>query len=187
MKFSSFVSTVIALAVGFAVGAYYQDRKVKAKYMQQAQKFADEQIEDVRKMYQERLDNLDAEVESKAREKGIDFAMQHLDLQKADGTSIYDTTARTYEIIKPEEFGAFDEYQMSFLTYYADDILAYDNNGIIEEDPERLVGPDALDNFGTYEADIVHVRNHLYRRDLEITRSENRYSDIYGDVDEEDG
>lgn len=186
MKFSSFVSTVIALAVGFAIGAYYQDRKVKAKYMQQAQKFADEQIEDVRKMYKERLDNLDAEVESKAREKGIDFALENLNLQTFDGKSIYDTSTRTYEIIPIDEFGTFDEFGTSFLTYYADGILAYDENGIIVDDPGRLVGPDALGYFDDGKTDIVHVRNHLHRRDIEITRSENNYSDIYGNVDEED-
>lgn len=186
MTFMNVVKAVVVFATGFAIGAYYQDRKVKDKYMKESQKFADDQIDDMRKMYEERTKNFDAEVESKSREKGIEFAMQQLNLQKEDGSSIYDSSTRTYELISPDDFGNFDEFDTSFLTYFADDVLAYDINGTIVEDPGRLIGPDALDSFGMYEPDIVHVRNHLYRRDYEITRSDAQYSDVYGSCDEED-
>ena len=51
-------------------------------------------------------------------------------------------------VIPPEEFGEFDDYERISLTYYANGVLADDNNEVVD-DVEDIVG-DALDHFGEY-------------------------------------
>lgn len=187
MEFQGFVKTAIIFAIGFAIGAFYQDKKVRDKYEKQYQDFADEQIDDCRRMYQDRVDTMNAEIEAKAKEKGIEYAMEKMDLRREDGTSIYDTRAYTYELLPPDKLGEMDEYEVEYLTYYADGKLAYDTNAYVVDDPERLVGPEALKSFGKFVPDLIHVRNHLYRKDYEISRSELSYEDFYWkDIHEED-
>ena len=64
------------------------------------------------------------------------------------------------------------------LTIFADGVLAYDLNGFLVEDPDRVIGPHTLDHMGQFEPDEIHVRNHLYRKDYEILRSEETYEGV---------
>ena len=48
------------------------------------------------------------------------------------------------------------------------------------ENPQRTVGPDALNNLGKYVPDTIHVRNHLYHKDYEILRSLETYEEFMG-------
>lgn len=59
-------------------------------------------------------------------------------------------------VIDPESFGDDDEYDRVSLTFYADGILADEDDTII--DAEEVVG-DALEHMGEYEDDAVHVCN----------------------------
>ena len=69
-------------------------------------------------------------------------------------------------VIPPEEFGEFEDYERISLTYYADGVLADDNNEVVD-DVEDIVG-DALDHFGEYEDDSVFVRCDERKCDYEI-------------------
>ena len=89
------------------------------------------------------------------------------------------------EIIPSDEFGNEDDYETSFLTYYADGILAYDSDGSRVEDIEKVIGSKALDNFGAEAPDLVHVRNHNYRKDYEVLKVRNKYADLYPNSGEE--
>ena len=51
-----------------------------------------------------------------------------------------------------------DDYDTISLTYYSDNVLADEDNEIIE-DVEGVVGEDSLNHFGEYEDDAVYVRN----------------------------
>ncbi len=79
-------------------------------------------------------------------------------------------------VIPPEEYGEFGNAQKS-LTYYSDFVLVDEDDDIIV-DPEHLVG-DALEHFGDYEDDSVHVRNEELETDFEILRSEKSFSEIH--------
>lgn len=71
--------------------------------------------------------------------------------------------------IAPNDFGDKD-YDLVTLTYFADGILADENNEIIHEDDiDDLVG-DAITHFGEYEDDAVYVRDDTLQRDYEIIR-----------------
>lgn len=86
-------------------------------------------------------------------------------------------------VIPPEEFGNLESegYSKISLTYYADDVLADDDDELVE-DVEGWVGEDATDHFGEYDDDVVYVRNHKLKIDFEILRSLREY---YTDVLEE--
>ena len=80
-------------------------------------------------------------------------------------------------VIKPEEFGEFEEYETISLTYYADQVLADDNNEPVE-DVEETVGFASLGHFGEYEDDSVFVRNDRLKCDYEILLDSRNYADV---------
>lgn len=80
-------------------------------------------------------------------------------------------------VIPPEEFGMLDDYDTISLTYYADQILADDNDMLIE-DVEGVVGFESLGHFGEYDDDSVYVRNDRLKVDYEILRDLRKYSDV---------
>ena len=79
-------------------------------------------------------------------------------------------------VIAPEEFGELEDYQTEAFVYYEDKIVATNDDRIVD-DVEVLIG-DALEHFGDYEDDAVHVRNEKEKTDYEILRSEKNYTDL---------
>lgn len=80
-------------------------------------------------------------------------------------------------VIPPEEFGEKDDYDRISLSYYADHILADDNDQLLE-DVDGTIGFESLTHFGEYEDDSVYVRNDRLKVDYEILRDERKYSDV---------
>jgi hypothetical protein len=80
-------------------------------------------------------------------------------------------------VITPEEFGEFYDYEKISLVYYADQILADDNDELVE-DVENIVGFESLTFFGEYEDDSVFVRNDKLKCDYEILLDQGTYSDV---------
>jgi hypothetical protein len=81
-------------------------------------------------------------------------------------------------VISPDEYGD-DGYEMKSLTYYADFVLADNEDDEIISDPESIIG-DGLKHFGEYESDAVHVRNKNNECDYEILKHEKTFSEIVG-------
>lgn len=79
-------------------------------------------------------------------------------------------------VISPEEFGEMDGYTQISLTYFDDGILS-DENGVIIDEPEEIVG-DALNHFGEYEEDSVFVRSDPKKCDYEILRDLRSYAEF---------
>ena len=86
-------------------------------------------------------------------------------------------TSEHIYIIAPEEYGENEEYERIELTYYADGVLADDMDEVIE-DPDDILGVGALNRFGEYEEDSIHVRNELMKRDYEVLASTMNFSEI---------
>lgn len=80
-------------------------------------------------------------------------------------------------VISPEEFGEYENYDEIDLTYYKDQILTDDSNEIIE-DPEDLIGDEALNRFGEFEDDLVFVRNDRLKAYYEICKDSSTYSNL---------
>jgi len=82
-------------------------------------------------------------------------------------------------VISPEEFGCLDDYVKVSLTYYADGILADENDEIMDEDYIReAVGEDFGQHFGEYEDDSVFIRNEEKGCDYEILADLRTYDEV---------
>lgn len=80
-------------------------------------------------------------------------------------------------VISPDEFGEFEEYEKISLTYYADEVLADENDEEVD-DVDEIVGEESLNHFGDYEDDSVFVRNDRLKCDYEILLDQRNYSDV---------
>lgn len=78
-------------------------------------------------------------------------------------------------LIEPDELG--EEYEVVTLVYYADGTLTYFDSSEIIDDPEEIVGPDALNSFDKYpdDPDTVYIRDDAAEYDYEILRDESTY------------
>jgi gas vesicle protein len=81
-------------------------------------------------------------------------------------------------VIAPEELGGEEgEYNILSLTYFSDGVLADDTGEIFNI--AGSIGEDALEHFGEYEDEAVHVRNESWNTDFEIFLDERKYSEVY--------
>lgn len=78
-------------------------------------------------------------------------------------------------LIAPEEYGEIEEYDQVSLTFYADGILADEDDTILEA--EDVVGVDSLNHFGDYEDDAIHVRNDTRKVYYEVLMDNRSYED----------
>lgn len=178
--------------LGVAVGSVVTWRYVEKKYEQIAQDEIDSVKEVFSKRERETEFTEDTEVQIKAdnakkKPSVIEYAAW---LRKQGYTNYSDMVDEKPEevkeepmsvdkpyVIAPEEFGELDDYETISLTYYADQILA-DDNDVIVDDIEDVVGFDSLNSFGEYEDDSVFVRNDRLKCDYEILLDQRKYSDV---------
>lgn len=184
MRLYNIAIAVMAFAIGAVAGAGVTYKAVNDKLEKKYRKQADDEINDMREMYQEIDKNREATFNDKVREGGIKFAMEKLHLQRADGSSIYDTTDAEgntmYEIIKPDDFGENPNFEPRFLTLFADGWVAYDKTGELMEDTAKILGPDSLKYMGCYEPDVVYIRSHVYKKDYQVDRSAKTFEEVWG-------
>ena len=70
-------------------------------------------------------------------------------------------------IIRNDQFGLDNEYDLVALAYHSNDILVNEVGEIIPE-PSELIDPDALEQLGEDKADVVYVRNEKLKTEFEI-------------------
>lgn len=80
-------------------------------------------------------------------------------------------------VISPDEFGEEEDYDRISFMYYADHILADDDDELVE-DIAGTVGVESLTHFGEYDDDCVYVRNERLKVDYEILKSLKTYSEV---------
>lgn len=161
---SNGITAFVAFAIGAAVGAVVTWKLTKSKFEQMAQ----EEIDSVKESFSK------AYGENKSEDLTVDEAKKMMtDL----GYSVEkeDDKMRPY-VISPDEFGEKD-YKMETLTYYNDRVLA-DRWDEPIENPEELLGDEALGSFGEYEDDAVYVRNDALKIDYEILLDTRNHADV---------
>lgn len=180
----------MTFVLGVAVGSVVTWRYVEKKYEQIAQ----DEIDSVKEVFSKREAEFteDTEVRIKAdnaKEKPsiIEYAAHlheqgytnYSDMVDEKPEEVKEEPMIVYKpyVITPEEFGDLDDYETISLTYYADQILA-DDNDVIVDDIEDVVGYDSLNSFGEYEDDSVFVRNDRLKCDYEILLDQRKYSDV---------
>lgn len=183
------IKNAVIFATGAAIGSVVTWKLLKTKFEQ----FAQAEIDSVKEVYSNRASKLinDADEEShdevpERREKRNTLAesykrtvndlgyTNYADIGKKEKVAEKHDVSNPY-VISPEDFGEYDAYDRISLVYYADEVLAEKDE--IVEDIEGTVGFDALNHFGEFEEDSVHVRNDRLKIDYEILRVEERYSD----------
>ena len=191
------MSRVLYLATfvaGAAVGSVATWFVVKKKY----EKIAQEEINSVKEVFSKREFGSKVKEMTNAGEefvKGLQAGIMQAAEQAKDKPDLVQYAAMVQKyggnigeekeahmkekypyVISPEEFGEFDDYEKISLTYYADGVLADDNNEVVD-DVEDIVG-DAPDHFGEYEDDSVFVRCDERKCDYEILLDQRTFSEV---------
>lgn len=196
MKIRNEVIYAAVFAVGAAVGSLATWKIVKTKY----EKIAQEEIDSVKEVYTkkmigEEIDlSLSVGIDPDEDNRTLEEKLKDLKIVTDEYTSIIqnqgyasNTVApeskkevekvvidRPY-VISPEEYGELG-YEEIELTYYADEVLADDQNELVE-DVDDIVGLDSLKRFGEFEDDSVHVRNDALHADYEILLDSRTYAE----------
>lgn len=188
------VINLIAFVSGAIVGSIITWKVIEEKLAQRSR----EEIDSVRDMYYEKIEELNGESESKdAPEEPVqpqyaegimEYAarLSHLKYSASEdnerGEKIFMSSPY---VIDPDDFGMEDGYETVTLTYYSDGVLIEDIEGEVIEDPDYLVGK----NFETYfdneesgQPDVVYIRNDNTQSDYEICRDLSRYADLVDDM-----
>lgn len=183
-KISSFMMFIFGATVGSVVTWQY----IKKKYERIAQEEIDSVKETFSKLNSSEKNNNTRTIVERAKDKPsvVEYAAK---LRKQGYTNYSDTDSLSEEevdenmindkpyVISPDEFGEFYDYEKISLTYYADQVLADDDDELVE-DIEETVGFESLNAFGEYEDDSVFVRNDRLKCDYEILLDQRKYSDV---------
>lgn len=193
------LGTALAFLAGAAVGGGSVWYVLKARYEEiseqdiysakQAFRAREEKLQREIDNLKERLESPDMDTEepktiqvsaAKNREKGdINDYAKMVNRVQYSRTSVPQPPEHEVEapyVISPDEFDEMDGYTKISLTYFDDGILS-DENGVIIDEPEDIVG-DALNHFGEYEEDSVFVRSDPKRCDYEILRDLRSYAEF---------
>ena len=166
-------------AAGAGVGSVATWQLLKKKY----ERIVDDEISSFKDQYRKKYNEptVDTDEDAKATyEPTEEEKEEYAEIIEAGNYMTYSVDEEPPKlpyVIAPDEFGDNDEYEQTTYTYYADGILADEDDRIVD-DVEGTVGFESLTHFGEYEDDAVHVRNERLKIDFEILLDEELYSDV---------
>ena len=186
------LKNLFIFAVGAAAGAVATWKLLNDKY----EKLYHEEVEAYKEYHKEKSDKAASEPKPEPepevkKEEYIhkvdqDPIMNKLrDTMERAGYTDYSTTKVKNEseekdirpyVIRPEELGDQIGYDVIELTYYADGVVAEEDD--VMDDVDEVIGIDSLGHFGQFEEDAVCVRNDRLKCDYQILLDERKYSDV---------
>ena len=186
------LKNLFIFAVGAAAGAVATWKLLNDKY----EKLYHEEVEAYKEYHKEKSDKAASEPKPEPepevkKEEHInkvdqDPIMNKLrDTIERAGYTDYSTTKVKNEseekdmrpyVIRPEELGDQIGYDVIELTYYADGVVAEEDD--VMDDVDEVIGIDSLGHFGQFEEDAVCVRNDRLKCDYQILLDERKYSDV---------
>jgi hypothetical protein len=178
------MNKAILFVAGAVAGSLVTWKLVEAKYKQ----IAEEEIASVVEHYKNKeqlMHDLELNEEKNITEEtttAYNNLVADLEYVSDEATVIVESNEEQFEpyVISPEEFGEKEGYDTKSWTYYADLVLAdEDDDKVIE--PESIIG-DGLNHFGDFEDDSVYIRNDNNECDYEILKSERTFSEISGEA-----
>ena len=182
----------VMFVLGAAVGSVATWQYTKKKY----ERIAQEEIDSVKEIFSKRESAAEVEIVTpepqtakvgKPEEKP-DITEYAARLEREGYTNYSNVSAGEKKeeqeamemkpyVISPDEFGEFEDYERISLSYYADQILADEDDEKVE-DVDNVVGLESLTHFGEFEDDSVFVRNDRLKCDYEILLDQRTYSDV---------
>ena len=170
--------TILAFFMGATVGSIATWKFLKTKYElyyeeEDEELFEDDAEEDTDEAEPAPINEIDEKPDlsvytAKLKEQG------YLQDVEEGGT---DDMEKPY-VISPDEYGEMDDYDLYSYTYYADKVLADENNEPIE-DVDQRIGLESLNHFGEYGDDSVYVRNDELKADYEILLDDEKYEVLF--------
>ena len=175
MTVNNKVVAIAAFAIGAVVGAAATWKFAKTKY----EKIADEEIESVKEVFsrkiKEQAQNNMSDLKDIVHELNYNSKKEQ---KNEEGEPVPEIPDDIY-YISPDELGDYDQRPVVSLMYFADGVLATDDDEAIdEEDIPDFVPSDFADHFGDYDDDCVCVRNERDGHDYEILRSLREFSEF---------
>lgn len=185
---NSILGKLFIFAVGAAIGSAVTWKFVEAKY----KKLADEDIASYKEMCERKYGGYDTAKKAEPEESSTKGSPENdanaeaiakaVDICKKEGYDMnVDECGRDMSkpyVIRPDEFGQFDDYRQVSLSYYEKDKVLTDELDNPIEDVDMMVGLDSLTHFGQYEDDSVYVRNDERMTDYEILLDIRGYGEL---------
>lgn len=180
-------TTIMAFFIGTAVGSVATWKLLKTKYEQIAQ----EEIDSIKERYsknheedeeEEMIDIPDESEPINGIDEKPDLSIYTEKLKEQGYLSDVekggtDDMIKPY-VISPDEYGEMDDYDLYSYVYYADKVLADENNEPIE-DVDQRIGLESLNHFGEYGDDSLYVRNDELKADYEILLDDEKYEILF--------
>ena len=128
--------------------------------------------------YDEEFDDTNADADDISEESAEEEKAEAQQIAIDEGYTTEETVSKDEPYVIPaDEFGFFEDYEEITLTYYSDDILADDQDRIIE-DKETIIGRDALSRLTNTDDETVYVRNEKLKVDYEICYDYKRFAEV---------
>lgn len=167
---STFKSTLF-FSLGAIVGAIGGIIFAKNRY----DKNSNKEIAEIREMYRKKYEVTKEKTEEKPEEAYEKIACEY---------HTEDTPKKkknpNIKVINPMDFGDDFSYETVSLTYYADNVLAYDVNDDMVTDIENTVGTENLAKIKEYYDEPLYIKNDILRVYYEIMPSEKTYAEVTG-------
>lgn len=200
MNKSIFVAFVAGASVGAASAFYYAKKyyeriaqeeidSVKAEFASRKKRESIEYIKETESPPEDEEEDpvssetLDEEEESSGEGEEKRYCNEYAQLLHDNGYVVWskdineDAKKDFPYVISPDEYGDIFDYDQIEYTYYADGILADENNDVVT-DWQRYMGEDALNHFGEYEEDSVYIRNDMLKTEYAVLLDERKYVDV---------
>lgn len=171
-------SNVLLFATGVAIGSAVTYILMKRKYEEQLDWIEEEPVEE----YNEE-EPAEEEIQDDVQEEKEDDQKETVQynkyVKKYAGNSLVDEVEKEVKgseddvdrpyLIKPNELGEMDDYEITTLYWYEDEVLS-DELGNPIEDIDETVGLENIKMFGDSSIDYIYVRNDARMTDYEVLR-----------------
>lgn len=105
------------------------------------------------------------------------FSKDEEEPTETEDSEISVDTAAGPVIICPDDYGEISEYEQLSWIYFADHVLTDDDYSLITN-YEKWIGDGALQHFGEYEDDAIHVRNDKLKCYIEVVIDSRLYASV---------
>lgn len=105
------------------------------------------------------------------------FSKDEEEPTETEDSEISVDTAAGPVIICPDDYGEIPEYKQLSWIYFADHVLTDDDYSLITN-YEKWIGDGALQHFGEYEDDAIHVRNDKLKCYIEVVIDSRLYASV---------